>query len=75
MKRTYAVEARDKKSGLTLGELRTFVQSLDVQSVSDEAEVKVRINFGGTLKSVTVTEDPPPTITVDPPAPGTNPWN
>jgi hypothetical protein len=71
VKRVYSAEAQDGKV-MTLGELRRFVQAPDVSSVGDGAELKVRVSFGGGIKSITITDTNPPT---DTPPPGTNPWN
>lgn len=53
MKTTFEAKPADKK--LTLGELRTFLASVD--GAPDGAVPVVRINFGGSMKSITVTVD------------------
>ena len=55
MKRNYNYEALNGKA-MTLDELRTVLQdTADVLSV--DGSIKVRITFGGGIKSITITED------------------
>jgi hypothetical protein len=70
MKRTFVHDADDGKS-MTLGELRALINDT-ADLMSAQCEVKVRVGFGGGLKSITITtsEPYPPR-----PQPGTDPWN
>ena len=46
------VEATAANGKLTLGELREFVAEMDRAEATDTTVIKARINFGGTLRSL-----------------------
>jgi hypothetical protein len=45
------IEAIDKKTGMTLGELRQFIAACD--GADDSTKVKVRVTFKGTARELT----------------------
>ena len=47
------VEATAASKDMTLGEIREFVAELDRAGAAEETVVKARVNFSGTLKSLT----------------------
>jgi len=53
-KSIYTATAENNKA-MTTRELRKFIAS--IEGANDTADVKVRISFGGGIKSITVTDE------------------